>query len=86
MLRDQVEETMDMSIIENMDLSVLDIETVDAYRNRHRVFRSAHPWMDLDDEQYLLKIGAAKIGRDREFHPTVAGLLMFGEEYNIVNY
>ena len=86
MLRDQVEETMDMSIIENMDLSVLDIETVHAYRNRHRVFRSAHPWMDLDDEQYLLKIGAAKIGRDRKFHPTVAGLLMFGEEYNIVNY
>lgn len=86
MLRDQIEETMDMAIIESMDLSVFDIETIHAYRNRHRAFRAAHPWMNLDDDQYLLKIGAAKLGKDGKLHPTGAGLLMFGEEYNIVNY
>lgn len=50
------------------------------------LFRAAHPWMNLDDDQYLLKIGAAKLGKDGKLHPTGAGLLMFGEEYNIVNY
>lgn len=86
MLRDQVEETMDMNIIENMNLSVLNNETINSYRNRHRFFKLDHPWANLDNEIYLLKIGAAKIGKDGLIHPTVAGLLMFGEEYNIVNY
>lgn len=86
MLRDQTEETMDMNMIEDMDLSVLDTETIRAYRNRHRSFRINHPWENLDDESYLLKIGAVKKDRGGILHPTVAGLLMFGEEYNIVNY
>lgn len=86
MLRDQIEETMDMTIIETMDISVFDKETVRAYRNRHRVFKPAHPWINLDDDDYLLKIGAAKLGSDGNLHPTAAGLLMFGEEYNIVSY
>ena len=38
MLRDQIEETMDMAVIEEMKVSVFDMETVDAYRNRHRAF------------------------------------------------
>ena len=86
MLRDQIEETMDMAVIEEMKVSVFDMETVDAYRNRHRAFKPAHPWINLKNENYLMKIGAAKIGRDGALHPTAAGLLMFGEEYNIVNY
>lgn len=86
MLRDQTEETMDMNMIEDMDVSVFDIETVRAYRNRHRSFRMNHPWENISDEDYLLKIGAVKKGRDGVLHPTAAGLLMFGEEYNIVNY
>lgn len=86
MLRDQVEETMDMAMVEEMDLSVLNLETIHSYRNRHRVFRMGHPWENLDDKNYLLKIGAVKKGKDHQFHPTVAGLLMFGEEYAIVDY
>lgn len=64
MLRDQVEETMDMAMVEEMDLSVLNLETIHSYRNRHRVFRMGHPWENLDDENYLLKIGAVKKGKD----------------------
>ena len=86
MLRDQTEDTMDMIVIESMDLSVLDIETVHAYRNRHRTYKMSHPWDKLDDENYLMKIGAVKKGADGVCHPTAAGLLMFGEEYNIVNH
>lgn len=52
MLRDQVEKTMDMNIIESMDLSVFDKETIHSYRNRHRSFRMGHPWENLDDDTY----------------------------------
>lgn len=86
MLRDQTEQTMDMNVINDMDLTVLDCETIHAYRNRHRSFRRGHPWENLDDNHYLLKIGAARKGKDGELHPTAAGLLMFGEEYTIVTY
>ena len=36
------------------------------------------------DFEYLERIGAAQISdTDGKLHPTVAGLLMFGEEYKI---
>jgi predicted HTH transcriptional regulator len=38
----------------------------------------------LGDEEFLIKLGAAGIGEDGEKHPTSAGLLMFGNEYDIV--
>lgn len=86
MLRDQAEDTMDMNIIEEMNVDVLNKETIYSYRNRHRLYRSGHTWEDLDDETYLLRIGAIKLGKDNKLHPTAAGLLMFSEEYNITNY
>ncbi|KIR01524.1 hypothetical protein P261_00338 [Lachnospiraceae bacterium TWA4] len=84
MLRDQTENTMDMDIVETMTVKELDIESVYGYRNRHRAFKPAHPWIDLEDVEYLQKIGAAEVGMDGIIHPTAAGLLMFGEEYRIV--
>lgn len=36
-----------------------------------------------DDEMFLRKIGAIGIGEDGKYHPTAAGLLMFGYEYDI---
>ena len=43
-----------------------------------------HVWHKLDDNAYLERIGAASISDvDGKLHPTVAGLLMFGEEYKI---
>ena len=38
----------------------------------------------MDDESFLQKIGAIGIGEDSKKHPTSAGLLMFGNEYDIV--
>lgn len=84
MIRDQIETTMDMNVVENLTVSQLDMETVHSYRNRHRAFKPGHPWVDLTDEDYLVKIGAAELSKDGELHPTCAGLLMFGEEYRIV--
>lgn len=85
MLRDQPEETADMKIQQDMPLEVLNSETVRAYRNRHMAYRTEHVWERLSDEEYLERIGAAKLSvRDHTLHPTAAGLLMFGEEYKIL--
>lgn len=75
---------MDMRIIEEMTIEQLDSETIQSYRNRHRSFKPGHPWINLSDADYLQKIGAAEFGKDKELHPTAAGLLMFGEENRIV--
>lgn len=85
MLRDQPEETADMKILQDMSLEVLNSETVHAYRNRHTAYRTEHVWERLSDEEYLERIGAARLSvRDHTLHPTAAGLLMFGEEYKIL--
>ncbi len=85
MLRDEPEETMDMKVLEDRTLSDLDVETVHAYRNRHMAYRLEHVWEKLSDDEYLERIGAAKISKvDGKLHPTAAGLLMFGEEYKIL--
>ena len=42
MLRDQTEETADMKILEDMEISDLNAETVHAYRNRHAAYQNDH--------------------------------------------
>ena len=85
MLRDQTEETADMKVLEDMEISDLNMETVHAYRNRHAAYRNDHVWEGATDEVYLERIGAAKRAKsDGKLHPTAAGLLMFGEEYKIL--
>ena len=41
-------------------------------------------WETLEEEAFLLKLGAAGTGTDGKNHPTAAGLLMFGGEYDIL--
>lgn len=85
MLRDQTEETYDMSIMPKISMSDLNYETIHAYRNRHQLLKPGHPFEGYSDAEYLRSIGAAAIGdEDGDLHPTAAGLLMFGNEFNIV--
>ena len=85
MLRDQTENTMDMDTLESVPMDYLNMETVRGYRNRHKSLKPGHPFERLSDEEYLRSIGAAAISqRDGMYHPTGAGLLMFGDEYNII--
>ena len=87
MLRDQAENTMDMEVLDDVPMEDLNYETIQGYRNRHRTLKSGHPFERLNDEDYLRSIGAAAISReDRLLHPTAAGMLMFGNEYNIVRH
>ena len=87
MLRDQTEDTMDMILLEDVPLEELNQETIQGYRNRHRTLKEGHPFGRLNDAEYLRSIGAAALSRmDGKFHPTAAGMLMFGDEYNIVRH
>lgn len=85
MLRDQTEQTMDMKILEDWSISDLNQESVQAYRNLHRSWKPGHVWEMLENEEYLKNIGAAARSKiDGKIHPTAAGMLMFGNEYDIV--
>lgn len=84
MLRDQAARGMDNKILHNMNLDIFYPETVKSFRSRHAAVNPDHVWHKLDDNAYLERIGAASISDiDGKLHPTVAGLLMFGEEYKI---
>jgi len=85
MLRDQTEDSMDMKVLGDMQMDVFNQETVHSYRNRHMAYRREHVWQQLGDEDYLERVGAARMSYlDGKMHPTAAGLLMFGDEYKIV--
>ena len=84
MLRDATGRSQDMLVLENMGLYVFDYDSVHRYRRRMRNSRPGHAWEDLEDNDFLYKLGAVSRGNDGRLYPTVAGLLMFGYEYEIV--
>ncbi len=84
MVRDASVQTQDMLVLNEMDLTVFNKESIRSYRQRMRLSRPGHIWEALEDEDFLLKLGAVGIGSDGKKHPTSAGLLMFGNEYDIV--
>lgn len=50
------------------------------------MLKAGHPFERLNDDEYLRSIGAAVSREDKQLHPTAAGMLMFGDEYNIVRH
>ena len=87
MLRDQAEETMDMEVLDEADIEDLNRDSIRGYRNSHKAFKPGHPFERLDDNEYLRVIGAAGVSKeDKKLHPTAAGMLMFGNEYDIVRF
>lgn len=85
MLRDQADDTVDMSVLDNASMEILNMDSVRAYRNNFASLKGSHPFIRLDDNGFLRSIGAAAYAeKDDQIHPTAAGLLMFGNEYDIV--
>lgn len=86
MVRDSYDGALDRDVLDEIDLGALNADSVRRYRNEFSSNRLKHPWIDLADEEFLLRLGA--IGRsenDGDLHPTKAGLLMFGEAWRIVD-
>ena len=84
MLRDASPKTQDMLVLGNMKLDVFDKDTIKRYRIRMQGIRPGHVWEALEDVDFLYRIGAVGRDADGKLHPTAAGLLMFGYEYEIV--
>ena len=84
MIRDQANKNTDDKIISDMNISAFFNDTIKAFRTRHQAVNPNHVWHALNNEEYLERIGAAKFSSiDSQLHPTIAGLLMFGDEYKI---
>lgn len=84
MFRDAALDSQDAKVLKEMDLTVFCQDSIRGYR---QVFQNIHPnhtWNRLEDEVFLRRIGASAMGDDGGFHPTAAGLLMFGYENEIV--
>ena len=78
---------MDMEVLDEAEIEDLNIDSIRGYRNSHKSFKPGHPFERLNDNEYLRAIGAAGISKeDKKLHPTAAGMLMFGNEYDIVRY
>lgn len=85
MLRDQADDTIDMSVLDAIGMDVFNMDSVRGYRNNFASLKDSHPFLRLDDNEFLRSIGAAAFAeKDHLLHPTAAGLLMFGNEYDIV--
>lgn len=76
---------MDSKVLDDLTVADFNADTVRAYRTRFRAARQGSSWTDLDDERFLRAVGAAMVSReDGKLHPTFGGLLMFGNDYDIV--
>ncbi len=85
MIRDQADETIDMAVLDEMGLDSFNKESVKAYRNVFASLKPGHPFSRLGDEEFLRSIGAAARSKSGDvLRPTAAGLLMLGNEYDIV--
>ena len=84
MIRDSALVTDDNKLLTDLDVSVFCPDTVKSYRNIFKLIRQNHLWNKEDDAMFLRRIGAVREDKNTgKFHPTVAGLLMFGYEYEI---
>ena len=85
MLRDQCAETADTCVLDELTMDDLNPDTVSRYRRRFANLKVGHIWSDLPDDEFLTKIGAAARGRNGQVHPTLAGLVCFGDFVTITN-
>ena len=83
MISESNEKTKDQIILEEYDIKNINKETLKDYRIRFKIHKGeTHEWNKIDDEEFLYRLNAL----DRQTKKlTLAGLLMFGEEKDIVS-
>lgn len=86
MLRDQADVPQDALLLNDISIDDLNQESIHRYRILFNNLKPNHIWTKLNDEEFLLKIGAAKKSQaDKQIHPTLAGLLFFGDFITITD-
>ena len=84
MIRDSSIKATDLLLLDEYDISSLDLESIKEYKNIFSAMHPNHPFLSESNNRFLEYIGAARIDKNGEYHPTAAGLLMFGFSYRIV--
>ncbi len=85
MLRDASPITEDYRLLTKLDYSVFCQDTIRVYRNLFKLLHEDHLWNQEVDEIFMRRIGAMREDKETgKFHPTAAGLLLFGYEYEIL--
>ena len=85
-LADAVNESNDTSIIEGFTMEDIDMDSLKAYRNIYKSTKLNHPWIELDDKEFLIQLGGYKKDRKDNIEGlTLAGLLMFGKFRSILD-
>ena len=79
MIRDSFDSADDRVLDSKVDL---DTQTIHSYRVRYNIYHDGSAWTQLDDTDFLIKIGALS-DQDGVLKQTAAGLLMFGKEERI---
>ncbi len=86
MLRDQSEVTSDSLLLDNVPITALNHDSIKRYRIIFKNLRPDHVWVELSNDEFLCKIGAARIFQsDGKLHPTLGGLIFFGDFIEIQN-
>ena len=76
----------DNQILINYSMEDIDIPTLKAYRQRFSLKKENHPWNELNDFDFLCKLGAYRIDRENGNEGfTRAGILMFGKTESITD-
>lgn len=78
-------ERADRRALEDLSVDSLNEMTVNRYRTVFAGNKPTSPWNKDSREDFLYHIGALARGGDGGMHPTLAGLLAFGNEYEITN-
>ncbi|HJA94324.1 MAG TPA: hypothetical protein H9717_14635 [Candidatus Eisenbergiella merdipullorum] len=79
MLRDRADEPRDALVLEEMTPESFERGCVERYRLRLSDLHPEPVWQRSISIRFLPCIGALARGRDGLWHPTAAGLLMFGK-------
>ena len=84
MYADRSDLSADSKIVKNLDINALNMDTLKSYRIRFGSLHTTHPWNHLQNDEFLLKLTALKRDENGKVHPTIAGLLMFGDADSII--
>jgi ATP-dependent DNA helicase RecG len=86
MIAEQTEPNRDSRLLKGHSIQDLDLATLTAYRQQFKASKPDHPWLDLDDVEFLRMIGGWTKCRETAAEGlTVAGLLMFGKLRSILD-
>lgn len=85
MFADQRDIPADSEVLEDMELDVLNSDTIKGYRVIFEQLHEGHPWNKLLKEEFLIKLKAAAKNKKGSVSPTAAGILMFGDADRITD-